>query len=145
MAVPEASPCYVGVARKSAAFRLMKQMVVSLSLSLAGMHICLCSCYMFILITGWICAGMGRRRGFRERQARNQRIHSSQKQTIYYWFFSFSCCFFIFFLCYQIVALRDTNIYSVLHGLKWSLAFIWIFLEFDAVTMYWCFCKFYLF
>lgn len=26
MAVPEASPCYVGVARKSAAFRLMKQM-----------------------------------------------------------------------------------------------------------------------
>lgn len=33
MAVPEASPCYVGVARKSAAFRLMKQMVVSLALA----------------------------------------------------------------------------------------------------------------
>ena len=35
MAAPEAPLCYVGVAKQSAAFRLMKQMVLPLSLSLS--------------------------------------------------------------------------------------------------------------
>lgn len=133
MAVPEASPCYVGVARKSAAFRLMKQMVVSLSLSLAGMHICLCSCYMFILITGWICAGMGRRRGFRERQARNQRIHSSQKQTIYYWFFSFSCCFFIY-LFFLMLSNSSFTWYKYIFRFAWTQVKLGIYMNFPWIS-----------
>ena len=60
MAAPEAPLCYVGVAKQSAAFRLMKQMVLPLSLSLSLEN--LNSTVFDLILCLFIYIGLGRRR-----------------------------------------------------------------------------------
>ena len=86
MAAPEAPLCYVGIARQSAAFRLMKQMVLSLSLSLYIYMDPSCEFFgdffslekffviQFRFIDSTCCgAGVGGRRRAWQGQARDQR------------------------------------------------------------------------
>lgn len=81
MAAPEAPLCYVGIARQSSAFRLMKQMVLSFSKYVYsscefvgdffwknfGMRCCL-------IDSSWRDVGVGGRRRAWQGQARDQRL-----------------------------------------------------------------------
>jgi len=101
MAAPESPLCYVGVARQSAAFRLMKQMVNPPSLIPPFNSFSVLYTYLLSASVLCIMLGLGRRRRSRKREAGDQRTRSSPKQTRHYWFllplFFFFFFFFLFF------------------------------------------------